>query len=64
LQLHNFTDCARELSKLSKDTPHQVFESAMKKKFDLGFRVSMSDVISGVGFWPFWLRLPSPRPNN
>ena len=23
----------------------------------------MSDVISGVGFWPFWLRLPGPGAN-
>jgi len=28
----------------------------MKKKF-LFF---VGDVISGVGFWPFWLRLPGP----
>jgi len=23
----------------------------------------MSDIISEVGFWPFWLMLPSLRPN-
>jgi len=24
----------------------------------------MSDVTSGVGFWPFWLRLPGRAPNR
>jgi len=22
----------------------------------------MGDVIRGIGFWPFWLRLPGPGP--
>jgi len=30
------------------------------KVLDLGFFVN--DVISGVGFRPFWLRLPGPEP--
>jgi len=28
----------------------------MKKS--LGFAFFVSDVISGIGFWPFWLKLP------
>jgi len=36
----------------------QVFESALKN--NLGFLVS--DIISGVDFWLFWLRLPGPGP--
>jgi len=32
----------------------------MKKKFLVqGFGFVVSDVVSGVGFWLFWLRLPS-----
>jgi len=34
----------------------------MKNK---GFRpFFVGDVISSVGFWPFWLRLPAPGPNH
>jgi len=33
-----------------------VFESALKKNF--WFRFFVSDVISEVDFWPFWLMLP------
>jgi len=36
----------------------------MKKKFlVLGSGFFVGDVISRVGFWPFWLRLPGPGPN-
>jgi len=28
----------------------------------LGFRFFVGD-LSGVGFWPFWLRLPGPGSN-
>jgi len=24
----------------------------------------VGDVLSGQGFWPFWLRLPGPGPNR
>jgi len=24
----------------------------------------VGDVVSGVGFWAFWLRLPGPGPNR
>jgi len=24
----------------------------------------VGDVIRGISFWPFWLRLPGPRPNH
>jgi len=33
----------------------------MKKIF--WFRFFVGDVISGVGFWAFWLRLPGPGNN-
>jgi len=39
----------------------QAFESAMKKI--LGFRCFVSDIISGLDFRPFWLKLPGPGPN-
>jgi len=39
----------------------QVFKPSMKK--NLFSCVFMSGIISGVGFWPFWLRLPTPGPN-
>jgi len=29
-----------------------------------GFRFFVSNVISGVGFWPFCLRLPGLGPNS
>jgi len=35
-----------------------------KKFLILGFSFFVCDVISGVGFWPFWIRLPGPRPNR
>jgi len=35
----------------------------MKTKF-LGFRFILGDVISGVGFWSFWLRLLGPGLNR
>jgi len=50
------TRFARELFKPCKDS----VESAMKIKF--WFRVFVSDVIGGIGFWPLWLRWPGPRP--
>jgi len=34
----------------------------MKKKTFFGFVFFVGHVISGVGFWPFWLRLPDPGP--
>jgi len=37
----------------------------MKKIFlVLGFGFFVGDIISGVGFWPFWLRLLVPGPNR
>jgi len=36
----------------------------MKKKFlVLDFRFFVGDVISGEGFWLFWLRLPALGPD-
>jgi len=46
---------ARKLFKPSKD-----FNSAIKKILVFFF---LSDIISEVGFWPFWLMLPSLGPN-
>jgi len=58
-QLHNSsTDCAGECSNPQKT--QQVVEIAMKKKFVF----FVSDVISEVGFWPFWLMLPGLGPNR
>jgi len=37
--------------------------SCTEKIFGFVFRVFVSDVISGVGFWPVWLRFgPGPKP--
>ena len=44
----------------SSTKTRQVFESALKKIGVLGFFIS--DIISGVCFWPFWLKLPGPGP--
>jgi len=41
-----------------------VFEFAMTKNLVLGLDFFVSDVISGVGFWQFWLRLPGLGPNR
>jgi len=55
LQLRNFSvDCARELFKPSKDSAN-LLVSNDKKLLVLGFRFFLSDVISEVGFWSFWL---------
>ena len=54
LQLHNSpADGARELFKPSKDSQSLLV---------LGFGSFVGDFISGVDFWPFWLRLPGSRP--
>jgi len=42
----------------------QVLESAIKNICGFGFCFFVSDVINRVGFWPFWLKLPVPRPNR
>jgi len=42
----------------------QVLKSAMKKVLVVGFSFFVSDIISGVGLWPFWLRLPGPGPHQ
>jgi len=34
-----------------------------EKKFLVSF-FFVSDVQSGVGFWPFWMRLPGRQPNR
>jgi len=40
----------------------QVLKPATKKNFGFGFFVR--DIISEVGFWPFWLILPGLEPNR
>jgi len=40
----------------------QVSESAMKRII-FACVFFGNDVISSVGFWPFWFMLPDPRPN-
>jgi len=35
-----------------------------KEYFTFWFRVFVSDVINGEGFWPFWLMLPDSGPNH
>jgi len=34
------------------------------KNFWIWVSVFVGDVITRVGFWPFWLRLPGPGPNH
>jgi len=59
-QLHNLIgDCARELLKSSRLWK---FSSLQQKKKNFGFRFFVSDVINGVGFRSFWLRLPGLGP--
>jgi len=60
LQLHNSpVDCARQLFKPSKDAAS--LWACNEKKFDFWvFSFFVSDLISGVDIWPFWLRLPGP----
>jgi len=36
----------------------------MKTIFCFGFRFFVSDIISEVGFWPFWLMLPAQGPTT
>jgi len=52
---YSSADCVRELSKDSAS--HLI---CTDKKFRVFF---VGDVISGMGFWPFWLRLPGPGPS-
>ena len=63
MQLHNLlADCARELSKPSKDLAGLLVRTE-KKFLVLGFVFFMGVIVNGVGFCPFWLRLPGPRPS-
>jgi len=63
LQLHNLpVDCTTELSKTSKDS--SLLFCNEKKMFGFGFRFFVDDIISGVGFWPFWLRLQYLAPSG
>jgi len=57
LQLHNLTvNYSKELFKPSKDSA-SLRVCNEKKIFVLSFFVG--NVINEVGFWPFWLMLPS-----
>jgi len=57
LQLHNSPgDCAKELFKPSKDSASPLV--CNEKNVSFGFCFFVGDIISGIGFWPFWLRLP------
>jgi len=59
LQLHNSpVVCARELFKPS------VSLQVCNEKMIFGFGFFGSDILSGVGFGPFWLRSPGPVPNH
>ena len=60
LQLHSsLVDCAREQFKTSKDAASLV-DYNEKTFLVSGFFVG--DIISGIVFSPFWLRLPDPGP--
>ena len=59
LHHHNsLADCARELFKCSEDLASLL--DCIKK---IGrFWIFVGDIISGIGFRPFCLRLPGPQP--
>jgi len=62
LQLHNsLGHCARELFKLKLES---LLVCNKKKLLGFEFCYSVGDAVSGVGFWPFWLRLPGSGPNR
>jgi len=52
-----------ELSKPTKDLT-SLLVCTEKQFLGLCFSFFVGDVISGVAFWPFWLRLPGPEPNH
>jgi len=56
-------DCAKEMFKPSKDSAslHIRNENIF---FDFVFQVFVNDVVSEVGFWPFYHMLPSLGPNR
>jgi len=56
-------DCARELFKPLKDSA-SLLVCNEKTFFGFGFLFFVSDIISEVGFWPFWLMLPGLGPNR
>jgi len=62
LQLHNSpVDCARELSRPSKDFVSPLVRN--EKNLGFGFQLFMGDVIHEWDrFRPFWLRLLGPGP--
>jgi len=56
-------ECTRVESCSKSQKIQQVFYSALKKFFLVGVcRVFLSDIVSEVGFWPFWLMLPGLGP--
>jgi len=58
LQLHNLpTDYAKELFKCLNDAAN-LLDCIEKIWKVLDFEFFVGDIISGVGFKPFWLRLP------
>jgi len=60
LQLYSLpVDCARELFKPWKDVA-SLLDSIEKIEKFLKFSFFVGDIISGVGFRPFWLRLCGP----
>jgi len=59
-QQSSSADCAGELFKPSKDLAS--LRVCNEKRF-WGLSFFVSDVISEVGFWPFWLILPGLGPN-
>jgi len=62
LQLHNSpANCARKLFKPSKDAA--TFLDCIKKLESFRFGFYVGDIISVVGFRPFWPRLPGPGAN-
>ena len=63
LKLHySRVDCVRELFKPSKHAERFL----VSNEKNLGFGFFVGDIISGVSFWPFWLRLPGygPQPQD
>ena len=58
-QFHNSPGCSIEQFKPSKDVASLLHCSEKKMKV-LDFMCCVDDVINGLCFWAFWLRLPSP----
>jgi len=60
--LNNSTTCQLILLESCSNSSQKTQWVFMSELKSLGFVFFVGDVISGAGFWPFWLRLPGSEP--